>query len=45
MGWLAVPVMAQPTAREWNESVTAGWNLGNQLECPPSDQDNGSVAI
>lgn len=45
MGWLAVTVMAQPTAREWNESVTAGWNLGNQLECPPSGQDNGSVAI
>lgn len=45
LGWLAVSVMAQPTAHEWNASVTAGWNLGNQLECPPSGQDNGSVAI
>lgn len=36
---------AQPTARQWNREVTAGWNLGNQLECPPHGFDNESVAI
>ncbi len=42
---LAVSVIAQPTAREWDAAVTAGWNLGNQLECPASGQNNESVAI
>lgn len=45
MGLLAVPVMAQPTAREWNRQVTAGWNLGNQLECPAPGQDVESVSF
>lgn len=31
---MAVSAMAQPTARQWNSEVTAGWNLGNQMECP-----------
>ena len=42
---LAVPVLAQPTAREWNQQVTAGWNLGNQLECQPPGADNESTSI
>lgn len=25
--------LAQPTAKQWNSEVTAGWNLGNQFEC------------
>ena len=45
MALLAVPVMAQPTAREWNRQVTAGWNLGNQLECPAPGQDVESVSF
>lgn len=40
---LAVSVWAQPTARQWNQEVTAGWNLGNQLECPPSGWNNEST--
>lgn len=36
---------AQPTAQQWNKEVTAGWNLGNQFECPPVGIDNESVAI
>ena len=43
MSWLVVPVMAQPSARQWNAEVTAGWNLGNQLEC--TAQDGESVAL
>ena len=43
MSWLVVPVMAQPSARQWNAEVTAGWNLGNQLEC--TSQDGESVAL
>jgi len=39
---LAAPSMAQPTAREWNYGVV-GWNLGNQLECPPTGVDNEST--
>ena len=35
----------QPTAKQWNSEVTAGWNLGNQFECSPSGQDGESVAI
>ncbi len=42
---LVVPVMAQPTARQWNNEVVAGWNLGNQLECPAPGADNESVAV
>ena len=42
---LAVSVMAQPTAREWNAAVKAGWNLGNQLECPAPGQDNEGMDI
>ena len=40
---MAVSVMAQPSARQWNSEVTAGWNLGNQLECPPSGWNNEST--
>ena len=29
MCMLVVSAMAQPTARQWNDEVTAGWNLGN----------------
>jgi endoglucanase len=42
---LVVPVMAQPTARQWNAEVTAGWNLGNQLECSAPGQDSESVSF
>jgi endoglucanase len=44
-GLLAVSASAQPTARQWNSEVKCGWNLGNQLECPASGQDNESVTI
>lgn len=43
-GLLAVSVMAQSTARQWNQDVV-GWNLGNQLECPPSGQDASSTDV
>lgn len=43
--WLAGAVMAQPTARQWNAQVTAGWNLGNQLECPPPGWNNESTSF
>ena len=36
---------AQQTAQEWNREVTAGWNLGNQFECPAPGQDGESMAI
>lgn len=42
---LAVSVMAQPTARQWNSEVTAGWNLGNQLECPAPGWNNESIGF
>lgn len=42
---LAVSVMAQPTARQWNSDVKAGWNLGNQLECPPGGWNNESTSF
>ena len=45
MSMLAVPVMAQPTARQWNAQVTAGWNLGNQLECAPPGWNNESTNL
>jgi len=45
MSMLVVPVMAQPTARQWNAQVTAGWNLGNQLECAPSGWNNESTSL
>ncbi len=35
----------QPTAKEWNAGVKAGWNLGNQFECPPYGFDNESFAL
>ena len=37
--------MAQVTAQQWNREVTAGWNLGNQLECGVWGVDNESVQI
>ncbi len=36
---------AQPTAKQWNKEVTAGWNLGNQLEATPPSFDSESFAI
>ncbi len=42
---LVVSVMAQPTAFQWNASVTAGWNLGNQLECQAPGLDAESTSI
>ena len=45
MSMLVVPVMAQPTARQWNAEITAGWNLGNQLECPPPGWNNESTNL
>lgn len=42
---MAVSVMAQPSARQWNSEVTAGWNLGNQLECPPGGWNNESTSF
>ena len=30
---LGLTCAAQPTAKQWNSEVTAGWNLGNQFEC------------
>ena len=42
---VAASVMAQPTAREWNQQVTVGWNLGNQLECSAPGQDGESVSF
>ena len=42
---LAVSGWAQPTSRQWNSEVTAGWNLGNQLECAAPGQDGESTTI
>ena len=42
---MAVSVMAQPSARQWNKEVTAGWNLGNQLECSPPGWNNESTSF
>lgn len=33
------------TAKEWNKSIIAGWNLGNALESAPSGWDSNSTAI
>lgn len=33
------------TAQQWNREITAGWNLGNQLECGASGVDGESVVI
>lgn len=41
----AVAAVAQPTAREWNAAVRAGWNLGNQMECPAPGQNNEGYDI
>lgn len=41
----AADCCGQPTAKAWNESITAGWNLGNQFECPPYGFDNESFAL
>ncbi len=45
MCMLVVSAMAQPTARQWNDEVTAGWNLGNQLECSPQGWNNESTSF
>ena len=42
---LALSVMAQPTARQWNSEVLAGWNLGNQLESMAAGVDGSSTSI
>ena len=34
-----------PTAQQWNSEITAGWNLGNQLECGARGVDGESVQI
>ena len=36
---------AQVTAQQWNREITAGWNLGNQLECGARGIDGESVII
>ena len=33
------------TAQQWNKEITAGWNLGNSLECGARGVDNESVVI
>ena len=35
----------QPTAKQWNSEVTAGWNLGNQFECSTAGGDHRSMEI
>lgn len=35
----------QPTAKQWNSEITAGWNLGNQLECSTSSENGRSMEI
>ncbi len=42
---MAVSLWAQPSARQWNQEATAGWNLGNQLECPPPGWNNESTSF
>ena len=37
--------VAQPTAKQWNSEVTAGWNLGNQFECSPKSGNSRSMDI
>ena len=37
--------VGQPTAKQWNKEVTAGWNLGNQFECSTSTGDHRSMEI
>lgn len=34
-----------PTAQQWNQSIKAGWNLGNELECSAPGQDGESMEI
>lgn len=38
------PPVTDITAQQWNKGVV-GWNLGNQLECPPTGWDNESTAF
>lgn len=40
-----LPAFSQPTAKQWNSEVTAGWNLGNQLECSAAGMDSRSMEI
>ena len=41
----ALAAVAQPTAKQWNSEVTAGWNLGNQFECSPKSGNSRSMDI
>ena len=42
---LGVSCMAQPTAKQWNREVLAGWNLGNQFECSTAWENSRSMDI
>ena len=45
LGFFAITSHAQPTARQWNSEIKAGWNLGNQFESCPIGQDSESVGL
>ena len=40
-----ISCFGQPTAKQWNSEVTAGWNLGNQFECSAAGGDHRSMEI
>lgn len=39
------PFQSPVTAQDWNQSVFAGWNLGNQFECSAPGMDGESMQI
>ena len=42
---IGLTCQGQPTAKQWNSEVTAGWNLGNQFECSAKGGDSRSMDI
>ena len=45
MATMCFSCMAQPTAKQWNSEVIAGWNLGNQFECSTTRENHRSMEI
>ena len=45
MALTGLSCLGQPTAKQWNSEVTAGWNLGNQFECSPESGNSRSMDI
>ena len=45
MLFVGLSCLGQPTAKQWNSEVTAGWNLGNQFECSTKWENSRSMDI